>query len=98
MGGVGWMAGKMTERKAGNKTGRKVSSDRSSARGPCPQVLQCHPRVAKGSSDRSSARRPCLQVPQGHPRVAKGGFWTVFGTATPPTGAPEASRRGEGGF
>ena len=26
----------------------KRSSDRSSARGPCPQVLQSHPRVAKG--------------------------------------------------
>ena len=62
----------MTERRAGNKTGRKVSSDRSSARGPCPQVPQCHLRVAKGSSDRSSARRPCPQVLQCHPRVPKG--------------------------
>ena len=47
------------------------ASDRSSARRPCPQVLQGHPRVAKGASDRSSARPPCPQLPQGHPGVAK---------------------------
>ena len=29
---------------------RRGSSDRSSARLPCPQVPQCHPRVAKGAS------------------------------------------------
>ena len=50
---------------------RRVSSDLSSARRPCPQVLQCQPSVAKGV------------------------FRPVFGTATLPTGTPEASRRGE---
>ena len=28
----------------------------------------------------------------------KGGFWTVFGTATLPTGTSETSSRGKGGF
>ena len=51
---------------------RRGASDRSSARLPCPQVPQCHPRVAKGASGRSSARQPCPQVLQSHPRVAKG--------------------------
>ena len=51
---------------------RRETSDRSSARIPCPQVLQGHPRVAKGASDRSSARRPCPQVLRRHPGVAKG--------------------------
>ena len=60
---------------------RRGSSDRSSARLPCPQVLQRHPRVAKGSSDRSSARGPCPQVPQCHSRVARRVLWTVFGPA-----------------
>ena len=73
----------------------KRSSGRSSARRVGPQVLQRHHGVAKGASDRSSARRPCPQVLQRHHGVAKGGFWTVFGTATPPIGAPEASSRGE---
>ena len=49
----------------------KGASGRSSARIPCPQVLQRHPGVAKRSSDRSSARPPCPQLPQGHPGVAK---------------------------
>ena len=49
---------------------RRGSSDRSSARHPCPQVSQSHLRVAKRSSDRSSARPPRPQVPQGHPRGA----------------------------
>ena len=40
---------------------RRGSSDRSSARGPCPQVPQSHPRVAKGSSGRSSAR-PAVSI------------------------------------
>ena len=43
-----------------------------SARGPCPQMSQWHPRVAKVACGRSSPRRPCPQTPQGHPRVAKG--------------------------
>ena len=49
----------------------KGASDRSSARRPCPQVLQRHHVVAKGASGRSLARPPCPQLPQGHPRVAK---------------------------
>ena len=88
---------------------RRGTSDRSLARRPCPQAPQSHPRVAKHHltdlrmvpfrcTSRSSARRVGPQVLQGHPGVAKGGFWTVFGTATLPTGAPEASRRGKGGF
>ena len=55
-----------------SKTGLKPDLDRSSTRRPCPQVLQSHPRVAKGAHGRSSARRPCLQVLQSHPGVAKG--------------------------
>ena len=62
---------------------RRGSSDRSSARQPCPQVLQSHPRVAKGRKSvpltglRSGlrpglARRPCPQVLQRHSGVAKG--------------------------
>ena len=51
---------------------RRGASDRSSARLPCPQVPQCHPRVAKGASGRSSARLPCPQAPQCHLGVAKG--------------------------
>ena len=35
---------------------RRGSTGRSSARGPCPQVPQCHLGVAKGSPGRSSAR------------------------------------------
>ena len=61
---------------------RRGSSDRSSARQPCPQVLQSHPRVAKGRKSvpltglRSGlgpglARGPCAQVLQRHPGVAK---------------------------
>ena len=42
-----------------------------SARRVGPQVLQGHPRVAKGASGRSSARIPCPQVLQRHPGVAK---------------------------
>ena len=44
--------------------------NRSSARRPCPQVLQSHLRVAKQSSIGPSARRPCPQIFQRHPRVA----------------------------
>ena len=62
---------------------RRGSSDRSSARQPCPQVLQSHPRVAKGRKSvpltglRSGlgpglARLPCAQVLQRHSGVAKG--------------------------
>ena len=62
---------------------RRGSSDSSSARQPCPQVLQSHPRVAKGRKSvpltglRSglgpgSARLPCPQVLQRHSGVAKG--------------------------
>ena len=44
---------------------------RSSARGPCLQASQWHPRVAKGLSIGSSARGRRPQMPQWHPRVAK---------------------------
>ena len=50
---------------------RRETSGRSSAQRPCLQVLQCHPRVAKGASTGTLARRPLPQVPQWHPRVAK---------------------------
>ena len=57
-------------------------SSRSSARRPCPEVSQRHPRVADHPPtdlktvsfrchNRSSARRPCPQVLQSHLRVAK---------------------------
>ena len=60
----------------------KRSSDRSLTRRPCPQVTQCHPRVARLSGTgvkpvfgrcpgRSSARHPSPQVPLWHPGVAK---------------------------
>ena len=51
---------------------QRETSDWSSARIPCPQVLQGPPHVAKGASDRPSVRIPCPQVLQGHPGVAKG--------------------------
>ena len=44
---------------------------RSSARRPCPQMPQWHPRVAKRASIGTLVRRPSPQVPQWHPRVAK---------------------------
>ena len=50
----------------------KGASDRSSARIPCPQVLQRHHVVAKGASGRSLARPPCPQVLRRHPGVANG--------------------------
>ena len=63
---------------------------------------QGHPdtsyRVPKRPSGQSSARRVGPQVLQGHHGVAKGGFWTVFGTATLPTGTSGPSSRGKGGF
>ena len=51
--------------------------------------------VRSGCSADPSARRVGPQMIQRHPGVAKGVFWTVFGTDTLPTGAPEASRLGE---
>ena len=51
--------------------GHPRGANRSSARRPCPQVLQSHLRVAKQSSIGPSARRPLLQSSQCHPRVAK---------------------------
>ena len=45
--------------------------NRSSARRPCPQVLQSHLRVAKQSSIGPSARPPRPEVSQSHRRVAK---------------------------
>ena len=44
------------------------------ARRPCPQVPQCHPRVAKRASIGTSARGLLPKVLQRHPSVAKRGF------------------------
>ena len=44
---------------------------RSSARGPCPQVLQWHPRVAKRASIGTLARRPSTEALLGQGRVPK---------------------------
>ena len=60
------------ERKSVPLTGLRSGLRPGLARLPCPQVLQWHPRVAKGACGRSSARGPCPQVPQCHSRVAKG--------------------------
>ena len=49
----------------------KRSSDRSSARGPCPQVLQWHPRVAKRASIGTLARGPATEALLGQGRVSK---------------------------
>ena len=49
----------------------KRSSDRSSARRPCPQVLQRHPRVAKGASIGTLARGPSTEALLGQGRVSK---------------------------
>ena len=49
----------------------KRSSDLSSARGPCPQVLQWHPRVAKRASIGTSARGPSTEALLGQGRVSK---------------------------
>ena len=74
----------------------KPSSDRSSARRLCPQVLQRHPVVAKGVIYRLFDTATSPTSTSGASSRGKGGFWPVFGTATLPTGTPEASRRGEG--
>ena len=44
---------------------------RTSARRPCPQMPQWHPRVAKHSSDRSSARPPSTEPLLGQGHVAR---------------------------
>ena len=49
----------------------KRSSDRSSARLPCTQIVQMHPRVAKWASIRPSARGPSTEALLGQGRVAK---------------------------
>ena len=54
-----------------SQTGLKPDLDRSSPRPPCPQVLQCHPGVAKLSSIIPSPRPPCPQISQCHPGVPK---------------------------
>ena len=56
----------------------KRSSDRFSAREPCLQASQWHPRVAKGLSIGSSARHPRPQVVLRQGRVTKG---TSIGTS-----------------
>ena len=43
---------------------RRGHSNRVLARGPCPQVLQRHPGVAKGTYIGTLARGHCPQVPQ----------------------------------
>ena len=88
--------------------GIRLIYDRSSARRPCPQASQGHPRVVKVTSGRSSARRPYPQVPQGIPTCRtiqqslsnrpQTGPRPVFDTATLPTGTPEPSPRGEEGL
>ena len=50
----------------------KRSSDRSSARRPCPEVPQWHPRVAKGASIGTLARGPSTEALLGQGRVPKG--------------------------
>ena len=50
----------------------KRSFDRSSARRSCPQVPQCHPRVAKGTSIGTLARGPSTEALLGQGRVPKG--------------------------
>ena len=59
---------------------------RTSARRPCPQMPQWHPRVAKHSSDRSSARPPRPEVSQSHSRVAKRS--SIRSSARPPSTEP----------
>ena len=50
----------------------KRSFDRSSARRPCPQMPQCHPRVAKRTSIGTLARRPSTEALLWQGSVAKG--------------------------
>ena len=50
----------------------KRSSDRSSARPPCPQMPQWHPRVAKRASIGTLARGPSTEALLGQGRVPKG--------------------------
>ena len=50
----------------------KRSFDRSSARRPCPQMPQCHPRVAKRTSIGTLARGPSTEALLGQGRVPKG--------------------------
>ena len=49
----------------------KCSSDRSSARPPCLQMPQWHPRVAKRASIGTLARRPSTEAVLGQGRVSK---------------------------
>ena len=49
----------------------KRSSDRSSARLPCTQIVQMHPRMAKRASIRPSARGPSTEALLGQGRVPK---------------------------
>ena len=60
----------------------KGSSGRSSARLPCPQVLQWHLCVARRSSTGPSPRPPCPQVLQRHPGVTKES--SIGSSARPP--------------
>ena len=87
----------------------KRPSGRSSARRAGPQVLQKHPVVAKGRlwAPFGTATLPTgTSVPSSRgeetPNRSQNGplpmHQSVFGTESRPTGAPEASRRGKGGF
>ena len=49
----------------------KRSSDRSSARLPCTQIVQMHPRVAKRASIGTLARGPSTEALLGQGRVSK---------------------------
>ena len=78
-----------------NPAWRRGSSDRSSARRPCPQVLQRHPGVAKGGFWPVFGTVTLPTGTSGASSRGEGGFWPVFGTATLPTSALGASPRGE---
>ena len=70
----------------------------SSARPPCPQVPQWHPRVAKRASIGTSARGLLPKVLQRHPSVAKRGFRPTLRHGTLNRTTSEMALRGEGTF
>ena len=73
-GKFGWRGSPWPRERGPSDTSYRVakrSSDRSSARGPCPQVLQWHPRVAKRASIGTLARGPSTEALLGQGRVSK---------------------------
>ena len=76
----------------------KRSSGRSSARHPCPQMPQRHPRVAKGVfwSVFGTGTLP-TGTSETSPR-GEGVIYRVFGTGTLPAGASVASSHGKEGL